>query len=188
MPEFEPQWKRDAEATSRFAKLIRLTPHPIGKTVHVHFEYETGDAAGQNMAEIATASAIAKFSNSEVAKEVGLKKANVEGHMTIDKTGASARGIRTPRGVTVQAWGTLTDAVCRRVLRCSTAELHQTLHASKEGDIRSTNDGSSVHVSNAVAGIFIATGITIPKGRKFIYTDQSQDKMQRACSRAVGPN
>ncbi|KAL9628160.1 MAG: hypothetical protein Q9164_007373, partial [Protoblastenia rupestris] len=158
LPEFQPQLKKDAEMSSRFARLLRLTPHLIGKTVHVHFEFETGDAAGQNMTEIATATAIAKFSSSLAAKEVRLVKVNVEGHMSIDKTGAGARAMRNPRGVTVQAWGTLTDEVCRKILRCSTADVYRTLHSSKEGDIRSSNDGSSVNVSNAIAGLFIATG------------------------------
>ena len=102
VPELEPQLK-DAETTSRLAKLISLTPHLICKTVHVHFEFETGDAAGQNMTEVATAIAIATFMHSKVAKEVGLVKAIVEGHMSNDKIGARARGVRNPRGVSVQA-------------------------------------------------------------------------------------
>lgn len=50
------------------------------------------------------------------------------------------------------------DEVCRWVLRFLTAKLHQALHASKERDVRTTNEGNSVNVSNPIAGIFISTG------------------------------
>lgn len=49
LPILEGQLREDAEKTSRFARLIGLTPHIIGTKVHVHFEYTCGDAAGQNM-------------------------------------------------------------------------------------------------------------------------------------------
>lgn len=49
LPTLEGQLREDAEKTSRFARLVRLTPHIIGTKVHLHFEYTCGDAAGQNM-------------------------------------------------------------------------------------------------------------------------------------------
>ena len=52
LPSLEDQLCRDAQ--SRFAMLVRITPHIIDSCVHVHFEYEIGDAAGQNITEFAT--------------------------------------------------------------------------------------------------------------------------------------
>lgn len=49
LPDVEGQLREDAEGTSRFARLIGLTPHIVGTKVHLHFEYTCGDAAGQNM-------------------------------------------------------------------------------------------------------------------------------------------
>jgi len=39
---------------SNFAELIEISPRFIGRTLHLGFVYETGDAAGQNMSTICT--------------------------------------------------------------------------------------------------------------------------------------
>jgi len=49
IPSLESQFKQDAEKTSRYARLTKLTPHIIGASVHVKFDFNCGDAAGQNM-------------------------------------------------------------------------------------------------------------------------------------------
>ena len=54
LPDPKDQLRRDAEATSRYIRLLRLTPHIMGMEVHVLFEYACGDAAGQNVVTIAT--------------------------------------------------------------------------------------------------------------------------------------
>ncbi|KAI4172707.1 MAG: hypothetical protein LQ346_008549 [Caloplaca aetnensis] len=106
VPSLRPQLQKDAEATSRHAKLLRLTPaHLMGTTVHVHFEYETGAAAGQNMTEIATITAATKLLQSNLGRELKIIKVNPEGNMTADKCGVAAKAVRHPRGVQVMAWG-----------------------------------------------------------------------------------
>ena len=112
LPSLEDQLRRDAQATSRFAILVRITPHIIGSCVHVHFEYETGHAAGQNMTEFATFAACGKPLSSELGKELKIVKINPEGNMSGDKKGAAAKAVRHPRGVQVMAWGTLSRQVC----------------------------------------------------------------------------
>ena len=82
LPSLEGQLRGDAEATSRSAKLVRITPHVIGSNVHVHFVYETGDAAGQNMTEFATVAACAKLLSSELGKELKIVKITPEGNMS----------------------------------------------------------------------------------------------------------
>lgn len=162
LPGLEPQLRRDAEATSRFASLLRITPHIIGSTVHVHFEYETGDAAGQNMTEFATVAACTRLLESELGRELKVVRVNPEGNMAADKKGSAAKGIRHPRGVQVMAWATISREACEKVLRCHPGELHQALQASKEGDVRNSVDGSSVNVSNVVTAMFIACGSYLP--------------------------
>lgn len=199
LPSLEEQLCKDAQATSRFAKLVRITPQIIASTVHVHFEYETGDAAGQNMTRFATVAACAKLLSSELGKELKIVKFNPEGNMSADKKGAAAKAIRRPRGVQVMAWGTLTRQACQDVFRCHPAELYQALRASKDGDIRNALDGSSVNVSNTLTALFIACGPCSPNllplpplarhsGREkltVVYV-LLQVKMRLASSRALG--
>lgn len=158
LPSLKEQSRKDAEAASRFASLLRITPHIIGSTVQVHFEYETGDAAGQNMTEFATVTACEKLLTSDLGKELKIIKINVEGDMAPDKMAAAAKAVRHPCGVQVMAWGTLSRHACQEVLRCHPAELYQALQSSKERDIRNALEGSSVNVSNVIAAMFIACG------------------------------
>ncbi|KAL2051463.1 hypothetical protein ABVK25_008330 [Lepraria finkii] len=63
----------------------------MGSSVHVHFEYETGDAAGQNMTEFATTAAYTKLLESELGKELRTNNINAEGNVSTDKCRAAAR-------------------------------------------------------------------------------------------------
>jgi len=114
VPSLEAQFRADAESTSRFAKLITVSSSIIGSTVHVRFTYACGDAAGQNMATLATHAACTAFLASEDAKEAGIVGFMIEGQMASDKK-ASWGNVFSPRGVEVVAWGTLTPDACRKV-------------------------------------------------------------------------
>ncbi|KAJ4993971.1 3-hydroxy-3-methylglutaryl-coenzyme A reductase [Stagonosporopsis vannaccii] len=157
VPELHAQFKRDAEGTSRFAKLQRLTPYVIGANVHVHFSYATGDAAGQNMVTIATQRACDVFLASGVAEEMGVVDFFIEGDVASDKK-ASWRNMEEPRGCQVLAWGEVTDEVCQRVLKCSTQRLYTLLMLMKEAQTRNGGFGCNVNTANVVAAIFIACG------------------------------
>ena len=111
---FEAQFRADAEKTSRFAKLIQVSSSIIGSVVHVRFVYACGDAAGQNMATLATHAACTAFLKSEDAKEAGIVGFQIEGQMASDKK-ASWGNVFAPRGVEVIAWATLTPDACRKV-------------------------------------------------------------------------
>ncbi|KAL8918580.1 MAG: hypothetical protein Q9208_007263 [Pyrenodesmia sp. 3 TL-2023] len=158
VPSLRAQLQKDAEATSRYARLIRLTPHLMGTTVHVHFEYETGAAAGQNMTEIATTTATRKLLQSDLGKELKIIRVNPEGNMTADKCGVAAKAVRHPRGVQVMVWGKVSRQACEQNLRCHPAVLAEAFREAHKGDIRNSMEGSSVNVANAMAAIFIATG------------------------------
>jgi hydroxymethylglutaryl-CoA reductase len=54
VPTLKPLFDASSDKTSRYARLIEVTPHIIGRTVHIKFRYTCGDAAGQNMVTIAT--------------------------------------------------------------------------------------------------------------------------------------
>jgi NADP-dependent 3-hydroxy-3-methylglutaryl-CoA reductase len=157
VPALQDQFARDAESTSRFARLQALTPHVIGSNVHLHFSYFTGDATGQNMVTIATQKACDRFLASDMAQELGIKDFVIEGDMASDKK-ASARNALEARGCQVLAWGELTNEVCERVLKCSTERLYTTLMLMKEGQTRNGGFGCNINTANTVAAMFIACG------------------------------
>lgn len=157
LPMLQSQFAKDAESTSRFARLQTLIPHIIGSNVHLQFSYLTGDATGQNMVTIATQTACDRFLASNTAKELGVKDFIIEGDMASDKK-ASWGNATEPRGCQVVAWGEMTNEVCERVLKCSTKRLYDVLMLMKEGQTRNGSFGCNVNTANIVAAMFIACG------------------------------
>ncbi|KAL2008563.1 hypothetical protein VTN00DRAFT_6757 [Thermoascus crustaceus] len=159
VPELQAQFAKDAESTSRHARLLKLTPHIIGPRVHVRFDYSCADATGQNMTTIATQKACDEFMNSHLAKELQVQGFLVEGQMAADKKSSWGNVIQSPgRGVRVIAWGKITDEACREVLKCSTEELHHSLAIVKDAETRNGQFGSNINVVNVVTAMLIACG------------------------------
>lgn len=123
--EFDAAWRASAHATSRFARIVRITPHVIGNTVHVKFLYTTGDAAGQNMATIATHKVLTDFAKSPEAMKYQVEGYQIDGQMSSDKK-MSWGNVFEPRGVQTIAWVTLTNEVCQKVFGLTTAVLNRT--------------------------------------------------------------
>jgi NADP-dependent 3-hydroxy-3-methylglutaryl-CoA reductase len=157
VPSFEAQFRMDAEKTSRYARLQSIKAAIIGKTVHVKFVYSCGDAAGQNMATLATHAACTAFSRSAAAEEAGLVGWQIEGQMSSDKKG-SWGSVFTPRGIEVVAWGVLGGDSCLKVLGLSTKELYRSIMTLQDGGIRNGQFGSNVNTANVMAAMFIACG------------------------------
>ncbi|KAK2023010.1 hydroxymethylglutaryl-CoA reductase [Colletotrichum zoysiae] len=150
-------WRRSAESTSRFARLVKVTPHVIGKTVHVKFTYTSGDAAGQNMTTIATHKALSDFMNSPAAAEYRVVGFQLEGQMASDKK-MSWGNVLEPRGVQTLVWATLTNEACTKVLGITTAELDKTMTIGREGAIRNGLQGNNINTANIMAAMFLACG------------------------------
>jgi NADP-dependent 3-hydroxy-3-methylglutaryl-CoA reductase len=157
VPGLKEQFAADAEKTSRYARLQNLTPHVIGSNVHVKFEYLCGDAVGQNMVTIATQRACDLFLESDAAEELEVRGIAIEGEMASDKK-ASWGNAKEPRGIQVMAWGELSDATCKEVLRCGAEQLYEQWVWMREGQIRNGQFGSNVNTANVVAAMFIACG------------------------------
>lgn len=157
LPSLHAQFERDARTASSHVQLQKMTPHIIGSTAHVRMEFDCADAAGQNQVSVAAQRCCDNFTHSDAARQLQLQKVIVEGQMTSDKKG-SWGNVMQPRGVRAVCWGVLTDEVCRRVLKCSTAELHRTLAIAKEAEIRNGQFGSTIDAANVVTAMFIACG------------------------------
>lgn len=153
----ENVFRTHASKTSRFARLIRLTPHLIGTNVHVKFDYHCGDAAGQNMVTIATHTACVEFLKTPEAQDFGIVDFRIEGNFSSDKK-LSWGNVREPRGVQVNAWATLTDEACRSVLGTTAKRIHETIVWGRDGAIRNGQQGINGNTANILAAMFIACG------------------------------
>ncbi|PWY72951.1 nad-binding domain of hmg-CoA reductase [Aspergillus heteromorphus CBS 117.55] len=156
LPDLEVQLAEVAECTSKHLRLKCLTPHVIGCFAHVLFSYTCGDAAGHNMVTIATQRACA-WVLTNLADEYNIKNFYIEGQMASEKK-ASWGNVKVARGVEVTAWTSLSDAVCRRVLGCSSEHLYEIMQMGQEACIRNGQHGNNIDSANVLAAAFIATG------------------------------
>lgn len=157
VPTLESSFRTSSEKTSRFARLIEVTPHIIGKNVHVKFQYSSGDASGQNMVTLATHRACQDFLASPAGKDLGIVDFIVDGQFSSDKK-LSWEIVKNKRGVEVMAWGEISDATCQKVLGCTTTRLHHTISKAVQGSIRAGHLGCSINTANILAAMFIACG------------------------------
>jgi hydroxymethylglutaryl-CoA reductase len=144
-------------STNRYAQLIELVPHIIGTTVHVKFVYTCGDATGQNMITIATHRACQDWMKSVDAQEFNVVDFQLEGQLSSDKK-LSWGNVQDTRGVQVLAWGEISNAVCQKVLGCTTARFHQVFSRFNEGNVRNGQMGQNANTANIMAAMFIACG------------------------------
>jgi len=157
IPALKSSFIASGEKTSRYARLVEVTPHLIGKTVHVKFRYTCGDAAGQNMVTIATHRACQDFLASASSKNLGIVDFQIEGQLSSDKK-LSWGNVKDPRGVEVIAWGSLSDSICQEILGCSTTRLRSVISKFEDGSTRNGQMGQNINTANVIAAMFISCG------------------------------
>ncbi|MBI2265509.1 MAG: hydroxymethylglutaryl-CoA reductase [Armatimonadetes bacterium] len=125
-----------------------------GNHVYLIFEYSTGDAAGQNMATIAT-EAICR----EIVSESPIKPAHwfVESNMSGDKK-ATALSYLYVRGKKVTAEAVIPRTLFSRILHTTPEKLMEYWKMSFAGGVQSGSIGVQGHYANALAALFIACG------------------------------
>jgi len=150
--------KAVAESYSNHARLIGIDISHNNKTVHLSFDYTTGDASGQNMSTICTWHAIL-FLIDSLNKEKNIIPLDyiVEGNGSSDKK-ISRYNIKSGRGINVDVQCFLQEEVINKVLRTSTEKIIRNYIPSKEFAKQRGMIGFNVNVANAIAGIFVATG------------------------------
>jgi hydroxymethylglutaryl-CoA reductase (NADPH) len=143
-----------AESCTRFGKLIDLHINIEGNHVYLGFEYEVGDAAGQNMVTIAT-HAVCDYINhhSPVAPQYHFVEANLSG----DKK-ASALSFVNVRGKKVSAEIELPAELVEKRLHTSTARMVDYWRMSAIGGVLSGSIGVQGHYANGLAALYIACG------------------------------
>lgn len=149
-----PKFQEITAGSSRFAKLIDLGANIEGNHLILTLEFQTGDAAGQNMVTICT-QAICEYilANAPIQPNVWF----VEGNYSGDKK-ATARSFTHVRGKKVSAEVTLDREIVEKVLRTSPELMAEYWRTSTIGVIQSGAFGAQGHVANGLCALFMATG------------------------------
>ncbi len=139
---------------STHAKLEELRPNIDGNQVTLNFEYNTGDAAGQNMVTICT-EAVCQYivANSPVKPKVWY----VEGNLSGDKK-ATALSLASVRGKKVTAEVTISADLINKIFHTSPQAMMEYWQTSMVNGVQSGSIGVNGHFSNGLAAIFLACG------------------------------
>ncbi len=148
------EFRRRAEATTRYGKLIDLRFTVEGNHVYLSFEFTTGDACGQNMVTLAT-EAICDYIRdcSPVTPEYHFVEANLSG----DKK-ASAQSFLMVRGKKVCAETRISGALIAKRLHTTPAQMVNYWRMSALGGVLSGTLGVQGHYANGLAALYLATG------------------------------
>ena len=150
----EDEVRQVAEATTRFGKLSDFRVSVEGNHLYLILTYTTGDAAGQNMATIATDAALKwVLDNSPVKPRSAFVEANFSG----DKK-ASAQSFQSVRGKKVTAEARLPAQLVVEGLHTTVERMVEYGHMATTGGILSGTVGIQGHYANGLAALFIACG------------------------------
>ena len=143
---------------SNYANLVEVKAELMGRSVHVQFAYETGDAAGQNMTTTCTWQAC-QWILAQMRSFDGIEFENflIEANLSNDKKVTYNSYLRG-RGVRVLAETLLTDAVCQRVLKVSARQLFTAYNQFVGGSIAAGMVGININIANVIGAMFTATG------------------------------
>lgn len=143
---------------SNYAQLVEIQAQVMGRNVHVHFIYETGDAAGQNMTTTCTWQAC-QWILGQIKRFKGLRLDNflIEANLSNDKK-VTYQTYLKGRGVRVLAEAVLTDEVCRKVLKVTAAQLVKAYQNFVAGSLAAGMVGLNINVANVIASMFTALG------------------------------
>jgi hydroxymethylglutaryl-CoA reductase (NADPH) len=139
---------------SRYAHLDDFKLNMEGNHVVVIFEYQTGEAAGQNMVTICT-NEICKY----IVENVPVKPQEwyIESNYSGDKK-ATAVSFTTVRGKKITAESTIKKAIVKEVLGTTPEKIHHYWLSSSVTAVQSGSIGIQGHFANGLTALFLATG------------------------------
>jgi hydroxymethylglutaryl-CoA reductase (NADPH) len=152
--EREPALVAVAQQTSRYARCVAVEAIVEGNHVYLCCAFRTGEAAGQNMATIATAAICAHVCETA---PVEILSSVVEANLSGDKK-AAARTLAGTRGRRVSADVTLPRSLVVERLHVEPQRLAEYWRLGAVGAAMSGTIGIQGHYANGIAALAIATG------------------------------
>jgi hydroxymethylglutaryl-CoA reductase (NADPH) len=143
-----------AAATTRHGRLVDMQAALEGNHVYLVFDFTTGEAAGQNMATIAT-EAICRYIGEHAP--VCATHCVVEANLSGDKK-ATTQSFMRVRGKKVSAEVRLSAELIARRLHTTPTALVDYWRMSAIGGVMSGSIGIHGHYANGLAALFIACG------------------------------
>ena len=147
-------FRRVAATTTTHGALVDLRVTIEGNHVYLHLDYQTGDAAGQNMVTLATEAICAHIAaHCPVQPRYAFLEANFSG----DKK-ASAQVFGSVRGRKASAEVVLSAALVRTWLRTTPGRMADYWRMGAMGGILSGTLGAQGHFANGLAALYLACG------------------------------
>lgn len=145
--------KDAAESTTAHGKLLNIKSFVIGRRVMLNFSYNTGDASGLNMINIACESACQYIKSNYPHIEHHYLRCN----LSSDKKPSYFNFINS-YGKRVLAEVIIPKSIVKRYLQTTPEKIHDCWISSLMGSIQAGMIGSNAHFANGLSCIFNATG------------------------------
>ena len=150
--------KNKIKQHSKYAQLIDVKVKVIVNEVHAIFIYTTGEAAGQNMTTLITASLLQNIKQNYFNEtQYWISQIAIEGNLSSDKK-VSDSLFSVGRGRKVIAEATLPNSVVKKIFKVSSYDLVKNYNRMKTARVFSGYQGFNINVANVVAALFLATG------------------------------
>jgi hydroxymethylglutaryl-CoA reductase (NADPH) len=166
--------RKEAEATSRVARLQDIDTYLANKFAFLRFNYTTGDAAGQNMVGRATFAACSWI----VEHCPDVRRFYLESNFATDKKASHVNVMRT-RGKRVTAEAVIPRAILLEHLRVEPESLAYHWGVANVGAFMSGANNNGLHSPNAITAMFIATGQDVANvaegSAAVVYTELTAD-------------
>ena len=148
-----PKLREEAESTSKIAKLLYIDSFLANKFAYLRFNFQSGDAAGQNMVGRATFAACSWIMD----HYPGIRRFYLESNFATDKKASQINIMRT-RGKRVTAEAIVKRDVLIQQLRVEPEQLTYHAGVANVGTFLSGANNNGLHAANAITAMFIATG------------------------------
>jgi hydroxymethylglutaryl-CoA reductase (NADPH) len=145
--------KEQAESSTRTGSLRNIEQYSASKYRFLRFNFESGDAAGQNMSGRATAAACKWIAQNYG----GIRHFQLEANFATDKKASQVNMMHT-RGKRVVAEITLADELIKRELNTTVRAMYRARQVSNLGGFMAGVNNNGSHSANGITAVFIATG------------------------------
>ncbi|MCP4520085.1 MAG: hypothetical protein GY827_00040 [Cytophagales bacterium] len=149
-------FNRVIKEVSSHTRLVDLQCMLLGKKLYVNFVYETGDAAGQNMA-LACTNKLCKWITKALKEEINIAEYLIESNASGGKK-VGYQNIILNKGTHVVADINIPNHVIQSTFKVKPDDFVEAFQTLKIGGSIAGMMGNTLNISSVLSGIFIATG------------------------------